>query len=51
WSYKFKTSGIRTQVLGDINENIISVSDKQDCIALDGGYTLFIKQFENFCNN
>lgn len=74
WSYKLKTSGIRTQVLVDINENIINVSDsqlcgissdggmflnmklyktikKQDCVALDGGYTLFIKQFETFCKN
>ncbi|KAI9258721.1 hypothetical protein BDA99DRAFT_440672 [Phascolomyces articulosus] len=24
---------------------------QQDCIAVDGGYTLFIKQFENLCKN
>ncbi|KAI9491828.1 hypothetical protein BDB00DRAFT_766343, partial [Zychaea mexicana] len=23
----------------------------QDCVAVDGGYTLFIKQFESFCKN
>ena len=74
WSYKLKSSGIRTQVLIDINENIINVSEsllcgissdggmmlnmklynkiyQQDCIAVDGGYTLFIKQFENLCKN
>ncbi|KAI8091680.1 hypothetical protein BDF21DRAFT_332766 [Thamnidium elegans] len=24
---------------------------EQDCVALDGGYTLFIKQFENLCKD
>lgn len=74
WSYKLKSSGIRTQVLIDINENVISVSESllcgvssdggmmlnmklynkikdQDCVAIDGGYTLFIKQFETLCIN
>lgn len=74
WSYKLKTSGIRTQVLADVNEMIISVSKselcgissdggmflnmklynkicKQDVVALDGGYSLFIKQFEDLCND
>lgn len=70
-SHKLKTSGIRTQVLADINDMITAVSssklcgessdgtmflnmrlynkiDKRDCVALDGGYALFIKQFEEF---
>ncbi|KAI8053623.1 hypothetical protein BDF21DRAFT_468333 [Thamnidium elegans] len=74
WSYKLKSSGIRTQVLIDINEMVLSLSDsqlcgnssdsgmflnmklynkikEQDCVALDGGYTLFIKQFENLCKD
>lgn len=74
WSYKLKSPGIRTQVLVDINEMVINVSEselcgsssdggmflnmklykkikEQDCVALDGGYTLFIKQFENLCKN
>ncbi|KAI9243502.1 hypothetical protein BDA99DRAFT_420460, partial [Phascolomyces articulosus] len=52
WSYKLITSRIRTQILTDINENIINVSNSQlYCVALDGGYTLFIKQFESFCKN
>lgn len=65
WSYKLKTSGIRTQVLADVNDMITAVSvsklcgessdgtmflnmklytkiDKRDCVALDGGYALFI---------
>jgi len=74
WSYKLKSSGIRTQVVSDINDMVIYVSYsdlcgksndgsmflnmklynkilKQDCVAIDGGYTLFIKQFEDLCNN
>jgi hypothetical protein len=74
WSYKLKSSGIKTQVLIDTNEMILSLSDsqlcgnssdggmflnmklynkikEQDCVALDGGYTLFIKQFENLCKD
>jgi len=74
WSYKLKTSGLRTQVLADINNMVIAVSNselcgvssdggmflnmkiynkinKRDVIAIDGGYTLFIKQFENLCKN
>jgi hypothetical protein len=74
WSYKLKSSGIRTQILVDINEMITNVSKselcgtssdggmflnmklynkikEQDCVALDGGYTLFIKQFENLCKS
>lgn len=74
WSYKLKSAGLRTQVLTDINNFIISVSesllcgissdggmflnmkiynkiDKRDVIAVDGGYTLFINQFEKFCEN
>lgn len=74
WSYKLKTSGLRTQILADINNMVISVSkselcgvssdggmflnmklynkvDKRDVIAVDGGYTLFINQFEELCKN
>jgi hypothetical protein len=74
WSYKLKSAGIRTQVLIDINEMAISLSNsqfcgnssdggmflnmklynkikKQDIVALDGGYALFIKQFETLCQN
>lgn len=74
WSYKLKSAGIRTQVLCDINEMVINLSNsqlcgnssdggmflnmkiynkikEQDIIALDGGYTLFIKQFETLCKN
>lgn len=73
-SYKLKSSGIRTQILVDINEMITNVSKselcgtssdggmflnrklynkikEQDCVALNGGYTLFIKQFENLCKS
>ncbi|KAI7847284.1 hypothetical protein BDC45DRAFT_420247, partial [Circinella umbellata] len=72
WSYKLKTSGLRTQVVIDINEMVIIVSKselcgesndgsmflnmklynkiyKHDCIAFDGGYTLFINQFIELC--
>lgn len=74
WSYKLKTSGLRTQVLVDINEMVILVSkselcgessdgsmflnmklykyiNKEDCIAFDGGYTLFVNQFIELCIN
>ncbi|KAI9327877.1 hypothetical protein BD770DRAFT_299731, partial [Pilaira anomala] len=30
---------------------ISGVTNKRDVIAVDGGYTLFINQFENFCKN
>ena len=73
WSYKLKTSGLRIQVLADINNMIINVSnselcgvssdggmflnmkiynriDIRDVVAVDGGYTLFIEQFEELCN-
>jgi hypothetical protein len=72
WSYKLKTSGLRTQVLTDINNFVIAVSNselcgvssdggmflnmklynkinKRDVVAIDGGYTLFINQFEILC--
>jgi hypothetical protein len=74
WSYKLQTSGLRTQVLADVNNMVLKVSkselcgvssdggmflnmklyndiDKRDVVAIDGGYTLFIKQFEEFCLN
>jgi hypothetical protein len=74
WSYKLKAAGIRTQVLTDINNFIVHVSDsqlcgvssdggmflnmklynkmdKRDVMAIDGGYTLFINQFEKLCEN
>ena len=73
-SYKLKTSGLRTQVVIDINEMVIIVSKselcgesndgsmflnmklynkiyKHDCIAFDGGYTLFINQFIELCSS
>ena len=73
-SYKLKSSGIRTQVISNINDMIIYVSYsdlcgtsndgsmflnmklynkifKQDCVAVDGGYTMFIKQFKDLCNS
>ncbi|KAI7849172.1 hypothetical protein BDC45DRAFT_415429, partial [Circinella umbellata] len=31
--------------------NYNNLNHFQDCIAVDGGYTLFIKQFENLCKN
>ena len=72
WLYKLKSSGLRTQVLVDNNNVVISVSkskicgtssdggmflyiklydkmNKRDVVAVDGGYTLFIKQFEELC--
>ncbi|KAG2223231.1 hypothetical protein INT45_006112 [Circinella minor] len=37
WSYKLKTSGLRTQVLCDINNMIIAVSDSELCgVSSDG---------------
>lgn len=68
YSYKFKKSGVRTQVVIDINDMVTFVSDSEkcsenndgsmfvkmkleaymntaDCIAVDGGYTLFIPAF------
>jgi hypothetical protein len=73
WSYKLKTSDLRTQVLADINNMVINVSNSELCgvssdggmflnmkiynkidicdvVEVDGGYTLFIKQFEELCN-
>ncbi|EIE87963.1 hypothetical protein RO3G_12674 [Rhizopus delemar RA 99-880] len=39
----------------DISESLLcgisSDGDKRDVIAVDGGYTLFINQFEKFCEN
>lgn len=32
-----------------LNMKLYSHIKEEDCIALDGGYTLFIKQFENLC--
>ncbi|KAG0296252.1 hypothetical protein BGZ98_001035 [Dissophora globulifera] len=53
YSYKLKKSGFRVQVCTDMNNMI----NKLDCIALDGGYNLYINklldssdelQYENF---
>ncbi|KAI9243168.1 hypothetical protein BDA99DRAFT_544591 [Phascolomyces articulosus] len=39
WSYKLKKSGIRTQVLADINDIVISVSKSELCrSSSDGGF-------------
>ena len=32
-----------------LNMKLYNDINKQDCMAIDGGYTLFIKQLENFC--
>jgi len=68
YSYKLKKPGCRTQIICDINEMILWVSDSQfcsdiadgnmflnmklynkmkitDCIAMDGGYVLFLNKF------
>ena len=34
-----------------LNMKIYNKIDKRDVIAVDGGYTLFINQFENFCKD
>ena len=34
-----------------LNMKLYNKIKEQDCVALDGGYTLFIKQFENLCKN
>lgn len=72
YSYKLKTSGVRTQIISDMNDMILWVSkseycsessdgnmmvnmklynklSKSDCMACDGGYTLFIKKLEELC--
>lgn len=44
WSYKLKSAGIRTQVLIDINEMAINVSNSQLCgNSSDGGMFLDMK--------
>lgn len=73
YSYKFKKSGFRTQVITDVNEIAIYVSDslpckkyndgkmflamklenklnENGCIAVDGGYNLFIEDFLENCS-
>ncbi|KAI8091170.1 uncharacterized protein B0P05DRAFT_450095, partial [Gilbertella persicaria] len=34
-----------------LNMKLYKKIKEHDCVALDGGYTLFIKQFENLCKN
>lgn len=34
-----------------LNMKLYNKVKEQDCVALDGGYTLFIKQFENLCKD
>jgi hypothetical protein len=78
WPYKLKTRSLRTQVLANINNNmVINISNSELCgvrckfrwrhgmflnmkvynkinirdiVVVDGGYILFIKQFEKLCN-
>ncbi|KAI9233212.1 MAG: hypothetical protein BYD32DRAFT_360186, partial [Podila humilis] len=40
YSYKLKKSGVRTQVCMDPNGMALIL----DCIAIDGGYTQYIKK-------
>ncbi|KAI9239763.1 MAG: hypothetical protein BYD32DRAFT_356225, partial [Podila humilis] len=49
YSYKLKKSGVRTQVCMDPNGMALIVSNtphihELDCIAIDGGYTQYIKK-------
>jgi hypothetical protein len=69
YSYKLKGPGLRTQIITDMNQMILFISESQkcgigndgamfinmklynkihigDCIAMDGGYSLFINQFK-----
>jgi hypothetical protein len=74
YSYKLKGSGLRTQIVTDMNQMILFISESQkcgigndgtmflnmklhnkmhigDCLAMDGGYNLFISKFkENSLN-
>ncbi|KAI9243081.1 hypothetical protein BY458DRAFT_420652, partial [Sporodiniella umbellata] len=34
-----------------LNMKLYNTMDKRDVIAIDGGYTLFINQFEKLCEN
>ncbi|KAI9233206.1 MAG: hypothetical protein BYD32DRAFT_361133, partial [Podila humilis] len=44
YSYKLKKSGVRTQVCTDCNGMAILHIHQLDCIAVDGGYTQYIKK-------
>ena len=69
YSYKLKGSGLRTQIVTDMNQMILYISNSEkcgigndgtmfinmklynkihigNCIAMDGGYNLFINQFK-----
>ncbi|KAI9484329.1 hypothetical protein BDB00DRAFT_751307, partial [Zychaea mexicana] len=53
YSYKFKNSGLRTQVIYDINEFAVNLENKlneNDCIAFDGGYYYYIEKFIENCD-
>ncbi|EIE77035.1 hypothetical protein RO3G_01739 [Rhizopus delemar RA 99-880] len=51
YSYKFKKSGVRTQIICDMNEIVLFVSNKYDCIAFDGGYNYYVEEFLEKCEN
>ncbi|KAI7851374.1 hypothetical protein BDC45DRAFT_419889, partial [Circinella umbellata] len=55
YSYKFKKSGLRTQVVCDVNEFAIYISEKNklnenDCLAFDGGYYYYFEKFIENCD-
>ncbi|KAF8580511.1 hypothetical protein K439DRAFT_1228628, partial [Ramaria rubella] len=45
-SYKLKKAGFRTQVCIDVNGMVLFTSESKpsDCVGLDGGYALYLKQ-------
>ncbi|KAI7847915.1 hypothetical protein BDC45DRAFT_451082, partial [Circinella umbellata] len=46
FSYKLKKPGCRTYIICDINEMILWVSNSEFyCVAMNGGYSLFLNQF------
>jgi hypothetical protein len=52
YSYKFKNSGLRTQVIYDINEFAIYISKSKPCKNYnDGGYYYYIEKFIENCEN
>ncbi|KAI7867299.1 hypothetical protein BDF14DRAFT_1703498, partial [Spinellus fusiger] len=45
YSFKFKNSGVRTQVKTDINDIVVTIINKADCLAFDSGYNYYIEDF------
>ncbi|KAI7863126.1 hypothetical protein BDF14DRAFT_1703582, partial [Spinellus fusiger] len=47
YSFKFRDSGLRTQVITDINDMVVIIlpSKYSDCLAFDGGYNYYIEDF------